>query len=174
MRPYRYILSAALSALCALGSVGPAFAAGTVYLANGGQNFTAYGPSSYWRYDLGLGYCGNAGSWCSPRHSQWTYVNQTAGNVNWATWRNPAPVNYPEYASAFIPRRNATATAKYTLRYNYGSYQSAYLDQLPYYDQWVRLNSGGLAMLDQVMLGDQSYWGSASSKVAFDEIKIEN
>lgn len=174
MRVKRYLLSTMFGAVCALGAAAPAFAAGTVTMANGGQYFTAYGPSGYWRYDLGMGYCGNVATWCAPRHAQWTYVNQGAGNVNWATWRNPAPVYYPEYASAFIPRRNATATAKYTLRYNYGSYQSTYLDQLPYYDQWARLNTNGLVMLDQVMLGDQSYWGTASSKVAFDEIKIEN
>ncbi|HTK04385.1 MAG TPA: hypothetical protein VL500_02285 [Candidatus Eisenbacteria bacterium] len=153
----------------------PALAAGTVTMANGGLYFTANGPSAYWHYDQGQGYCGHVASWCAPANSQWTYINQAAGDVNWATWRNPAPVNYPEIASAFIPARNATAVVKYTLRFNNGSYRSTYIDQKPFYDQWVRLNDGaGLSLLDRVMLGDQSYWGYASDKVAFDEIKIEN
>ena|SRR5688500_2687063 len=171
--PKLRILAATATLWAALAS--PALAAGTVTMANGGQYFTAFGPTAYWHYDYGQGYCGHIATWCSPRHSQWTYINQSAGDVNGATWRNPAPVNYPEYARAFIPARNATAVVKYTLRYNNGSYQSTYVDQKPYYDQWVPLNNGaGLYLIDRVMLGDQSYWGYASDKVAFDEIKIEN
>lgn len=164
----------ALAAAWALSSA-PALAAGTVYMANGGQYFSAYGPAGYWHDDPGQGYCGHLATWCSPAKSQWTYVNRGMGDVNWASWRNPYPVYAPEYASAFIPARNATATAHYTLRYAYGSRWTRDVDQRPYYDQWVKLNpSEGLAMLDTVMLGDQSWYGWASDKVAFDEIKIEN
>lgn len=168
----RTIIAAALAAWAL--ATAPALAAGTVTMANGGRYFSASGPSAYWHYDQGQGYCGHYASWCSPSYAQWTYVNHAMGDVNSATWKNPYPVYAPEYASAFIPARNATATAHYTLRYNYGSYWSRDVDQRPYYDQWVRINASGLAMLDTVMLGDQSWYGTSSDKVAFDEIKIEN
>lgn len=170
MRTILTIIAAAAWALLA----SPASAAGTVTLANGGQYFTASGPAAYWRYDQGQGYCGHVAAWCAPAQAQWTYVNRGYGDVNGGRWQNPYPVYAPEFASAFIPARDATATAHYTLRYNYGAYWSRDVDQRPYYDQWVRINQGGLAMLDSVMLGDQSWYGTASDKVAFDEIKIEN
>src|SRR5512142_2135819 len=176
MRTHRHLAALIAGALFLAGAASPALAAGTVLMADGGAYFAAYGPATYWHFDWGKGYCGNVAP-CSgnpPVYVHWTYVNQAAGDMNYAYWKNPAPVAYPEYASAFIPGRNATATATYTIVYNGVSRQSVPLSQLPYYDQWVRLNAGGLYKIQGVWLGDQSWYGTASDKVAFDETKIEN
>ncbi len=176
MRMHRHLAGPILGLLLFLGASAPALAAGTVLMADGGGYFTPYGPPTYWHLDWGKGYCGNVAA-CPgspPTYVHWTYVNQAAGDMNDAYWQNPAPVAYPEYASAFIPARNATATATYTVVYNGVSRQAVTMSQLPYYNQWVRLNAGGLYKIQGVWLGDQSWYGTASDKVAFDEIKIEN
>lgn len=153
----------------------PASAAGTYVMANGGAYFTAYGPSAYWHYDWGQGYCGKIWTTCTaPKMAQWTYVYRNFGATNYASWTNPAPVYYPEFASAFIPSRNATATIDYSIKYDNVSYATRTVNQNAYYDQWVRLNAAGLVSIQRVDLTDQSFWGTASDKASFDEIKIEN
>lgn len=174
----RYLrrIGAMLGLAAALCGAKPAFAAGTVILANGGKHFSVYGPATNWRFDWGRGYCGTVGT-CGgppPTYVHWTYVHQAMGSMNGAYWNNPYPVWYPSYASAFIPSRNATATVTYSIKYAGLNYDMVTVNQLPYYNQWVRLNSTGRTSIERVHLGDQTWWGSASDKVAFDEIKIEN
>lgn len=175
MRNARRII-AAVGILAGMFAARPSLAVGTVLLANGGKHFTAYGPSTYWKFDWGQGYCGRVTT-CGgppPTYVHWTYVSKTASGVNGAYWKNPYPVWSLSYASAYVPARNATATVDYTLTYGGVSRHVKTVDQMAYYNQWVQLNASGLYAISQVHLGDQTWWGTASDKVAFDEIKIEN
>jgi hypothetical protein len=147
----------------------------TSIYANGGSYFEAQGPNYYWRYDWNEGYCGKYGSWCSPRHFQWTWNNRGGMSpVNSARWK-AVPVNYYSRAYAFIPRRNATTrNAPYTVSYGYVSTRTSYVNQMAYYDQWVPLAWGeSLYRISGVELNDLTFeprW----TRIAFDEIKIEN
>jgi hypothetical protein len=168
-------LAAAIAALASLALAAPASAAGTVVMANGGAYFTQYGPSQYWYKDWGQGYCGKIWTTCpAPKMAQWTYVYRNFGAMNHGSWTNPAPVQYPEFASAFVPARNATAMVEYTVVFDRYQRDAGYVNQNAYYDQWARLNSTGRVNVLRVDLTDQTFYGSASDKVSFDEIKIEN
>ncbi|MBI4458306.1 hypothetical protein HY633_05065 [Candidatus Uhrbacteria bacterium] len=155
-------------------AMAPAALAETSVYANGGAYFTASGPSAYWRYDSGQGYCGQFGTWCSPANSQWTWSTSTYGGVNNAVW-NVIPIDRYSRAYAFIPRRNATTRgAKYTVAYNWVSRRSSEIDQMRYYDQWVPLAFGDqLRRIHSVDLTDSTFEATAT-RVNFDEIKIEN
>ena len=120
MRLQRHLAAIASAMVFLAGAASPTLAAGTVLMADGGAYYTQYGPATYWHFDWGKGYCGNIAPCAGPppTYVHWTYVNQGAGDMNYAYWRNPAPVAYPEFASAFIPSRNATATVTYTIVYN--------------------------------------------------------
>lgn len=172
-----YLLIPALFALAVtIASPRPAAAVGTVLLANDGNHFEKHGPWYYWHYDWGEGYCGRVAS-CQPQYSLWTYSEPAWSSTNWAVWRNPYPVDYPNSVYAFVPRRNATAKVDYSVHYGYVSNRVTTVDQLQYYDQWVKLadrNADRLYRVDAVTLGDATWWGPAYRKVAFDEIKIEN
>jgi hypothetical protein len=173
------MLGALLALAMFAGTAAPSNAAGVVVLANGGSYFSAHGPSQYWRFDWNEGWCGKYAGWCSPRHFQWTYVVRQFGAENYAIWRVPdhAIVSYANRAFAFIPRRNATATVEYDVYYAYNSRGKAIVDQMAYYDQWAPLvpsAGANLYRIHMVTLGDNTWWGSGSQKVAFDEIKIEN
>lgn len=149
-------------------------AAGTLVYANGGRYFAASGPTAYWHYDYGEGYCGRWAGWCSPKHSQWTYGTRAFGGVNNATW-SPIIEDKFSRAFAFIPRRNATTRgAVYTVAYWYNYRSTSEVDQMSYYDQWVPLAYGDLLrQISSVSLTDATF-EAGTTKVAFDEIKIEN
>lgn len=170
------LIGAVIGIAASLFGARPTLAVGTVMLANGGKHFSVYGPATYWHFDWGRGFCGTI-SPCAgppPTYVHWTYASQSVSGQNGAYWKNPYAVWYPSYASAFIPARNATATIDYTLTYGGVSRHVKTVDQMAYSNQWVRLNGSGLYSITQVHLGDQTWWGTASDRVAFDEIKIEN
>lgn len=155
----------------------PLSANATSIYSNGGSYFSAYGPSYYWHYDWGEGYCGKFGSWCGPRHAQWTYqVYGQFGSTNHARWWPIVEGAYSR-AYAFIPRRNATTTgAEYTTVYAGISRKTSFVNQLAYYDQWAALNYGrSLWAIRAIDLTD-STWNPDNNwrRIAFDEIKIEN
>ena len=171
----RLFIATLLAAGLAASAAAPALAAGTVILANGGHYFTAYGPSSAWRYDWGEGYCGKIAGWCSPGHFQWTTITKAYPATVKASWTNPSPVSYFTRVSAFVPRKDATATIDYAIAFDHISGTLATVAQSIYYDQWVPLTSNAsLSYVTRVDLGNATWYGSASDKVAFDEIKIEN
>src|SRR5688572_11595185 len=113
------LIGAAIGIAASLFAAKPSLAVGTVILANGGKYFSVYGPAANWRFDWGRGYCGTVAT-CGgppPTYVHWTYVDKSPSGMNGAYWKNPYPVWYPSYASAFIPSRNATATIDYTVTY---------------------------------------------------------
>jgi hypothetical protein len=145
--------------------------------ANGGKYYMAKGPSQYWHYDIGEGYCGKYAKWCSPYFSAWTYNQSSSfGYTNGAVWRIDPAQQYFSRAYAFIPRRNATADpAFYAINYAIGSNMEIGVNQLAFYDQWAPLTVGnGLFMVANVYLDDNRRGYGSPGKVAFDEIKIEN
>ncbi len=171
----KLLIPALVSAILWGAAAAPTLASGTVILANGGKYFQASGPSSYWHYDWNEGYCGHIATWCVPAHFQWTYVTRTYGYVNAGYWQNPSPVAYLSRAYAFIPRKDATAVAEYTVNYNHVSEINALVDQSRYYDQWTQLAATtNMYLIGSVVLTDNSFYGSGPQKIAFDEIKIEN
>ena len=175
MRRLAFIIAACIPIFA---SAAPALAVGTVLLANDGQYYSASGPSWRWHTDWSEGFCGRVASWCSPKQFRWTYKTQgfDYDAQNRAVWRNPYPVSAFSRVYAFIPRRDATATIEYAVRYDSASYARTTVAQTLYYDQWVPItpSSSLVRFVNEIELDDASFYGSTANKVAFDEIKIEN
>lgn len=162
-------------------------ASATIILSNGGTNFQTAGPRTTWRYDQGAGFCSSArGTWCQPRNAQWVYSTNTFAQTNNATWTVPQQyrTQIASRVSAFISARNATSTvAPYDInymevsRYNPNRFSPSetknYINQLKYYNEWVQIGSQAYPWVDSVFLSDKTF-ETPTTKVSFDEIKIEN
>ena len=173
MRFQRFLIAAVLSFGALAASAAPTHA--VMIYANGGRYFTASGPTYYWHYDANEGYCGHMAGWCSPANFQWTYSMYPQYSTNYAVWKTEPAQQYFSRAYAFVPRKDATAAAFYTVQYEVGSRSTYMVNQMAYSDQWAQLG-GNHYLVSAVSLSDNNQWwgGNGKYRVAFDEIKIEN
>jgi hypothetical protein len=65
---------------------------GDIVYSNGGNYWHQYGPSQYWYYVSGQGWCGKY-STCTPAYMQYTWAGNTLSN--YAKWDN---IDYAQYA----------------------------------------------------------------------------
>lgn len=152
-------------------------APGIEIYANSGSYWSQSG--SGWHYHYNAGWCYlYGGSWCQPKHFQWTYnVNHHA--TNWGMWDNIDYAYDYGVVSMFIPSStDATAYARYLVTYNVASQYWCYANQAHFYNQWQLCysESGSPYLLGvrNINLTDYSPYGDpGTTKVAFDEVKIE-
>ncbi|MBI3340539.1 MAG: hypothetical protein HY022_10465 [Chloroflexi bacterium] len=138
---------------------------GDIVYSNGGNYWRQYGPSQYWYYVNGQGWCGKY-STCTPAYMQYTWAGSTKSN--YARWDN---IDYAQYATlkAFIPIVNSTSTrAPYYVRANGTTYGPYLLNQFNYNDQWVPIVT--LNNIQWVELDDNT--GETNKQIGFDEIDL--
>jgi hypothetical protein len=151
-------------------------APGTEIYADGGFYWSQSG--SGWNYHENAGWCYlYGGDWCQPKRFRWTY-NVTYYATNFGTWDN---IDY-DYTygmvNAFIPSTDATALARYLVTYNVAGQYFCYINQYYQYNAWCLCYAGSgspyLLGIRNTHLTDYSPYGNpGTTKVAFDEIKIE-
>ncbi len=152
-------------------------ASGIEIYANGGSYWTQTGSS--WNYHSNAGWCYlYGGSWCQPKHFQWVYNVNYSPPPNTGKWDN---IDY-DYTygtvSIFVPSSDATAYATYLVTYNVAGQYWCDVNQAIHYNQWTLCYNGGagpeLLGIRNVYLNNYSPYGyPGTTKVAFDEIKIE-
>lgn len=138
---------------------------GTIVYSNGGNYWHQYGPSQYWWYVYGQGWCGKY-STCTPGYMQWTWAGSTKSN--YARWDN---IDYAQTGTldAFVPIVNATSTrAPYYVHANGTTYGPYLLNQFNYNDQWIYIVA--LYNIQWVELDDNT--GETNKQIGFDEIYI--
>jgi len=135
----------------------------TIIVDDLSAGFQKAGPSESW-YERSVGYDG---------HTYWTY-NSNSQVYNFAKWVPELPHAGDYEVYAHIPKQRAdTKKAHYRISHN-GQYDSYWVDQSIYFDQWVSLGTYDFTAdgTEYVYLDDVTGEAYASHKIAFDAIKF--